>query len=116
MSASLDHLYLLVSDLDRAVAFYEQLGFNATRWGDYVRLAGPDGMYIGMEQGRSAAGTAIELVIRVDDVDRRYEELVAEAVAFEGPPADEEWGARHAWLMDPDGNRLSLFSTGGDHG
>jgi len=25
-------------------------------------------------------------------------------------PQDREWRARHAWLTDPDGYRLSLFS------
>ena len=111
MSASLDHLYLQVSDLDRSVAFYERLGFEATRWGDYVRLEGPNGVYIGMEQGPRTVGSSIELVVRVDDVDRRFRELSAAGIGFEGSPADQEWGARHVWLIDPDGNRLSLFST-----
>ena len=112
MNASFDHLYLRVSDLGRSVAFYERLGFSATRWDGYVRLEGDDGIYIGMEQDTSVrAGSAIELVIRVDDVDRRYEELTAAGVRFDGSPADQEWGARHVWLADPDGNRLSLFST-----
>jgi catechol 2,3-dioxygenase-like lactoylglutathione lyase family enzyme len=111
MSASLDHLYMQVSDLERSVAFYERLGFTATRWGDYVRLEGPNGLYIGMEQGTVAVGGSIELVVRVDDVDLRFRELSAEGIGFEGSPADQEWAARHVWLTDPDGNRLSLFST-----
>ena len=111
MSASLDHVYMQVSDLERSVAFYERLGFTATRWGDYVRLEGPDGVYIGMEQGAVVVGGPIELVVRVDDVDRRFRELSAEGIGFERSPADQEWGARHVWLTDPDGNRLSLFST-----
>ena len=111
MSASLDHLYMQVSDLERSVAFYELLGFTTTRWRDYVRLEGPDGVYIGMEQGRVAVGGSIELVVRVDDVDRRFQELSAAGIRFDGSPADQEWGARHVWLTDPDGNRLSLFST-----
>jgi catechol 2,3-dioxygenase-like lactoylglutathione lyase family enzyme len=112
VTASLDHLYMLVSDLERSVAFYERLGFTATRWGEYVRLEGSNGMYIGMEQGPDVvAGRTIELVIRVDDVDLRFEALVAAGVWFDGSPADQEWGARHVWLTDPDGNRLSLFST-----
>jgi uncharacterized glyoxalase superfamily protein PhnB len=50
-------------------------------------------------------------VIQVDDVDRRYRELVAGGVRFSGPPEDQEWGARHAWLIDPDGYRLSIYSA-----
>jgi len=110
--ASLDHLYVVVTDLDRSVAFYERLGFLASRWGNYVRLAGKDGMYIGMEQRSDAtAGSSVELVVRVADVDRRFDELRAEGVVFDGEPRDQEWGARHVWLTDPDGNRLSLFSS-----
>jgi catechol 2,3-dioxygenase-like lactoylglutathione lyase family enzyme len=37
--------------------------------------------------------------------------LSAAGTRFDGEPADQEWGARHVWLADPDGNRLSLFST-----
>jgi catechol 2,3-dioxygenase-like lactoylglutathione lyase family enzyme len=112
VAASLDHLYMVVSDLDRSVAFYERLGFGVARWGDYVRLEGTNGMYIGMEQQRddSRTGSSIELVVLVDDVDARFEALQAAGVTFDGRPQDQEWGARHVWLTDPDGNRLSLFS------
>jgi hydroxymethylpyrimidine/phosphomethylpyrimidine kinase len=116
VSASIDHLYMLVADLERSVEFYERLGFAATWWGDYVRLEGPNGMYIGMEQGAVAVGGSIELVIRVDDVDRRFQGLSAAGVRFDGVPADQEWGARHVWLTDPDGNRLSMFSAPEEHG
>ena len=110
MTASLDHLYMLVADLERSVEFYGRLGFAVSRWRDYVRLEGPNGMYIGMEQGAVAVGRSIELVVRVDDVDRRFQELSSAGMRFDGSPADQEWGARHVWLADPDGNRLSLFS------
>jgi uncharacterized glyoxalase superfamily protein PhnB len=43
-------------------------------------------------------------------VDRHYRELVASGVRFLEPPEDQEWGARHAWLIDPDGHRLSIYS------
>jgi catechol 2,3-dioxygenase-like lactoylglutathione lyase family enzyme len=115
LHTSLDHLYIVVTDLDRSAAFYERLGFAASRWDDYVRLEGDDGMFIGMEQRSDAtAGASIELVVRVDDVDRRYDELRAAGFVFDGRPADQEWGARHVWLTDPDGNRLSLFSPLGE--
>ena len=109
---SLDHLYVTVSDLDRSVAFYERLGFTSTRWGNYVRLEGANGMFIGLEQRADATtGSTIEIVIRVGDVDERYVQLGQAGVVFDGAPSDQEWGARHVWLRDPDGNRLSLFSS-----
>ena len=109
---SLGHLFVLVSDLERSIAFYERLGFSSERMGDYARLHGTGGIFIGMEQQPDVTpGDAIELVIRVDDVDRRYEELQAEGISFDGVPADQDWDAGHVWLHDPDGNRLSLFSS-----
>ena len=29
---------------------------------------------------------------------------------LERPPADQEWGARHAWPVDPDGYPMSIFT------
>jgi uncharacterized glyoxalase superfamily protein PhnB len=47
----------------------------------------------------------------VDDVDRVYADLVAQGVRFTAPPADQPWGARHAFFSDPDGVPLSIFSA-----
>jgi catechol 2,3-dioxygenase-like lactoylglutathione lyase family enzyme len=115
--ASLDHLYMVVSDLERSVRFYGgALGLGVERWGDgYVRIRGDEGFFIGMEERppQEVGGRGIEIVVRVDDVDRRYQELIAAGVRFTAPPADQEWGARHAWLRDPDGYPVSIFSSFG---
>jgi catechol 2,3-dioxygenase-like lactoylglutathione lyase family enzyme len=115
VTATVDHLFMVVTDLVRSVAFYTGLGLLAHDWGGgYVRLHGPDGTFIGMEE-RPAAEVqpgGIELVIRVDDVHARHAELAAAGVAFESPPEPQEWGAVHAWLRDPDGYRLSIFTPG----
>jgi catechol 2,3-dioxygenase-like lactoylglutathione lyase family enzyme len=112
--ASLDHLYVVVTDLERSVRFYgESLGLRVERWGDgYARIQGDEGFFIGMEERppQEVGGRGIEIAVRVDDVDRRYQELTAAGVRFTARPADQEWGARHAWLRDPDGYPLSIFS------
>jgi catechol 2,3-dioxygenase-like lactoylglutathione lyase family enzyme len=111
------HLFVLVSDLEQARRFYaDELGFDVLiDTPGYLRIGDRDGFYLGLEEGRPADGEGLEIVIEVDDVDRRYEELTGRGVVFEGPPADQEWGARHVWLRDPDGRRLSLYSrTSGD--
>ena len=110
---SIDHVFMVVSDLARSVAFYRSLGLQVDDWGDgYVRVHGRDGTYVGMEErpADQVASGGIELVLRVDDVRARYGELVGRGVAFEGPPEPQEWGAVHAWLRDPDGYRLSIFT------
>jgi glyoxylase I family protein len=111
---ALHHLFIVVTDVERSRHFYtEILGLEVTaEGGGYVRLSGNGGFSIGMEQRPPAqvGGRGIEMVVLVDDVDRRYAEMVAKGAVFSGPPADQEWGARHAWLEDPDGYRISIFT------
>ncbi len=113
--SELSHLFLLVGDLEQARFFYEDLlGLTVLVEEDgYVRLGGGEGFHMGIEQapaGAELGGQGIEIVIRVDDVDRRYQELRGKGIEFEGTPADQPWGSRHVWLIDPDGNRISLYS------
>lgn len=113
--AELSHLFVLVGDLRTSRSFYtDLLGLKVLFEEDeYVRLGGGAGFHMGMEQappGVRLGGDAIEIVIRVDDVDRRFRELRHRGVEFEGEPADQPWGTRHVWLRDPDGNRISLYS------
>jgi glyoxylase I family protein len=114
--ARLDHLFIVVSDLERSRRFYtEILGLQVTVETDgYLRLSGDGGFSIGMEQRPpdQVGGRGIEIVVLVDDVDRRYQEMTANGAVFSGPPADQEWGARHAWLHDPDGYPISIFTPG----
>jgi catechol 2,3-dioxygenase-like lactoylglutathione lyase family enzyme len=114
-NARLSHLFVLVSDLERSRRFYvDTLGLEVLMDGaGYVRLGGAGGFHIGMEEGspEQIGSDGIEIVIHVDDVDRRYEEMSAAGIVFDSAPADQPWGARHAWLRDPDGYRLSIFST-----
>lgn len=111
----LSHLFIVVSDLDRARRFYvTDLGLDLMlETPGYLRVGGGGGFHLGIEEGdpKDVGASGIELVIEVDDVDRRYEELTAKGIRFDGPPQDQEWGARHAWLRDPDGYRLSIYSA-----
>jgi catechol 2,3-dioxygenase-like lactoylglutathione lyase family enzyme len=112
--SALSHLFIHVSDLSQTRRFYvDQLGLSVLMEEDgYLRIGGDDGFHMGMEaRGPAEIGAAgIEIVIRVDDVDAAYGALSAEGVRFAGPPADTPWGRRHAWLTDPDGYRLSIYS------
>ena len=108
------HLFVHVADLERTRAFYVgTLGLEVLleREG-YVRVGGGGGFHIGFEEGTSGqiGSTGIEIVIRVDDVDEAYERFRAAGVVFDTAPEDQPWGARHAWLHDPDGYPLSICS------
>ena len=112
---ALSHLFVHVQDLARTRRFYvDLLGLEVLmEGGGYLRVGGSGGFHIGFEErGAGEVGsTGIELVVRVDDVDAAYRRLRDTGVVFDLPPAVQPWGARHAWLRDPDGYRLSIFST-----
>lgn len=119
MSPHLSHLFVSVRDLHATHRFYvEKLGLEVLVGGPdrtYMRLGGGGGFHIGFEAIPEAANPTdgIEIVIRVEDVDAVHARLSAAGVAFDAPPADQVWGARHAWLRDPTGYRVSLYSTDG---
>jgi catechol 2,3-dioxygenase-like lactoylglutathione lyase family enzyme len=118
VAASLSHLFLHVTSLGRARAFYvDGLGLallvgSGEDGSGYMRLGGGDGFTIGVEERPPAevGALGIEIVVRVDDVDATYRRLQAAGVFFESAPADQEWGMRHAWLRDADGYRVSIYS------
>ena len=119
MAPHLSHLFVSVRDLHATHRFYvEQLGLGVLVGGPdrtYMRLGGGGGFHIGFEVIPAAANPTdgIEIVIRVEDVDAVHARLIAAGVEFDAPPADQVWGARHVWLRDPTGYRVSLYSTDG---
>lgn len=112
VSATLSHLFMLVRDLAVARRFWvEDIGLRVLQEENgYLQVGGEEGFQIGMEQGEPGPANATEICVRVPDVDEAYRRLAARGATVEGPPADQEWGARHAWLTDPDGRRMSIFS------
>jgi catechol 2,3-dioxygenase-like lactoylglutathione lyase family enzyme len=110
--AAFHHLSIHVSDLRRTRRFYERLGMEvlADEPG-HLRLGGGDGFAIGVEERtpRDVGAPGLEIVIRVPDVDRLATTLRDEGVAVTAP-SDQPSGGRHAWLHDPDGYRLSIYS------
>jgi catechol 2,3-dioxygenase-like lactoylglutathione lyase family enzyme len=111
--ARLSHLFVHVSDLAATRRFYvDQLGLEVLmEEPGYLRVGNADGWHIGLEEVPDQVGSAgIELVLRVDDVDEAYRRLTDAGVSFDTAPRDTEWGPRHAWLRDPSGYRLSIYS------
>lgn len=114
--AAFDHLFVHVRDLAATRRFYvEQLGLEII-WesphGTYLRVGGGDGFCAGFEVGALPAGLdeGIEIRVRVADVDATWARLRDAGVSLGEPPADQVWGDRHAWLRDPSGHRVSIYS------
>jgi catechol 2,3-dioxygenase-like lactoylglutathione lyase family enzyme len=109
----LSHLFMHVSDLQASRTFYvEWLGLEVLlEEPGYLRVGDTGGFHIGMEEMPDrVGGEGIEIEVRVPNVDAAYDRLIGLGVAFESSPQDMPWGARHSWLRDPSGYRLSIFS------
>jgi catechol 2,3-dioxygenase-like lactoylglutathione lyase family enzyme len=115
MKPHLTHLFMEVGDLQRAKWFWtEAVGLQLLEHrGPYIAVGGNGGFAIGIEQGAPGTVSADgpELTLRVDDVDAVAMRLRDLGIEIEESPADQPWGARHAWLRDPDGRRMSIYSA-----
>ncbi|HLX87266.1 MAG TPA: VOC family protein [Acidimicrobiales bacterium] len=103
------------TDLDRAEAFYRQLGLRLIVKNDtYLRFECPDGASsFSVELAESIPdGDGVILYFEDGDLDALTRRLEDAGVAFEHPPTDMPWLWREARLRDPDGHRLCLFDAG----
>ena len=106
-----------VTDVDRAKAFYtDSVGFHEDhdhRLGEEVRFVQltPPGsacsIVIGNGITHAAPGSAQGLLLVVSDIDAARAALVERGVGI-SEVHDMEWGARHAFFNDPDGNSWQL--------
>lgn len=115
MRPHLTHLFMEVGDLEQAKRFWlEALGLELLDdRGVYIAVGGNGGFAIGIEQvpKGQVSPDGPEITVRVEDVDAAVERLTSLGIEIEEGPVDQPWQARHAWLRDPDGRRMSIYST-----
>ena len=112
----LDHVYYWVSDMDRAVRFYQEtLGLSlADRQGDNWAVFDAGGRQFSLHrtvEGHPTAPGGATAVFSVEDLDRARVLLSERGVAF-GHEGDVEGYARFASFQDPDGNAVQLIEYG----
>jgi catechol 2,3-dioxygenase-like lactoylglutathione lyase family enzyme len=104
MIEKLYHITFPVSDIKRAVNFYENvLGLKKTGEWPYYANFDIGGVQFGLESGGK-----LQIFLIVDDVDKAFRELKSKGVNFVTEPKDEHWGARTAAFVDPDGNSFII--------
>lgn len=101
---------VFVSDQDRALEFYQSLGFSKgsdRRFDDYrwVTVAPPGaqtGIALHRDAGRAGQST---FVYHTDDIAALYDQWCERGISFNEPPTPQMWGVQ-ALLDDPDGNAI----------
>ena len=115
MQPHLTHLFMEVGDIQQAKRFWtEVIGLRLLGdRGVYIAVGGNGGFAIGIEQVAAdrVSSQGPELTVRVADVDAAVARLRELGVTITEDPVDQPWGARHAWLLDPDGRRMSIYSS-----
>jgi predicted enzyme related to lactoylglutathione lyase len=105
-------IWLPVSDMQRAVAFYgDCLGLQVLEHdGDWSEVTAGD-QRIGLNASESPAGDGGAVIaFAVDDLDATVGELTANGVEFSGGVSEHPWG-RIAPFRDPDGNDLQVYAS-----
>jgi lactoylglutathione lyase len=123
------HTMVRITDPDRSRAFYEALGFTASRELPIVRngeleatnyffsLPGQDDVLeltLNHDGRRYDNGTGYgHIAIGVDDLDGTLEELKQQGIEPERPPYSvREGGSRLCFVRDPDDYRIEIIGRG----
>jgi catechol 2,3-dioxygenase-like lactoylglutathione lyase family enzyme len=104
------------TDVARTVEFYKKLGLvlivdSVPR---YARFVCPDGdeTFSIHRVDIVAKGEKPVVYFECDDLDGAVAKLEQLGILFETKPVDQTWLWREAYLRDPDGNQICLFSAG----
>jgi len=109
--AQVSHMVLPVSGVQRSRDWYVgRLGFGLEREREgAVGIKGRADLTIFLIRSQGGlAGQKIALTIQVDDVERKYRELIGAGVTFVSPPQGQFWGYG-AEVLDPDGYMNHLW-------
>ncbi|MER7759219.1 VOC family protein [Streptomyces sp. NPDC097619] len=111
MDIKLELVAVPVTDVDRAKAFYEQVGFNAdhdvTVSEDirFVQLTPPGSacsIALGKGLTKMAPGSLDNMQVVVADIEAAHAELTSRGIEV-SPIDDQPWGS-FVYFADPDGN------------
>ena len=113
----------IVDDVDRAIAFYETLGFAVVeRWGPPFAMVGRGDLTLWLSGPASSAGKPLpdgatpapggwlRIVIEVDDLDAAIAALPPGAARLRSAPIIGP-GGRQVLVDDPSGNPVELFEA-----
>ncbi len=111
-------VWLPVTDMDRAVAFYtDTLGLKVSMTGPDWSQVEADGLAIGLNAresvGTAGGGAVISFRPGSGDLRDEVDSLTAQGVQFTGGISEHDWG-RIAPFKDSEGNDLQLYAPPSD--
>ncbi len=121
MLKGVDHVDLVVSNMDQAIAFYtEKLGLKLRHDGrpdggrKHTFLGNDAGSFLALEEDPgfregSAKQRLGHLAFVVDDIEAARAELSRHGVAITGERADEDAKGKSYYFTGPDGIRLEIY-------
>ena len=114
----INQITISVRDFEEGVSFFSTIGFRQivhNAEGRYARFELPSGSTtLSIHEDANANPGDVIIYLEVDEVDRRYHDLVAAGVVFHSPPKLENWRWVEARFADPTGNKFCLFHAGPD--
>lgn len=118
MLQGIDHIEIIVRDLDEYVAYLQKLGFelimNTSHHGGSteLKMPGSDIIFELHQVGGEEVPGINHIALRVDDINATHETLNSQGIAIEEPPGDVvSTGRTNINLRDPDGWRLQLVDA-----
>ena len=108
------HVNILVTDVERAVAFYQNvLGleiidrFQFSFDGAWLQVGEAQELHLAQTSGDVSAGSH-HFAVEVEDWDECIRTIESEGVVFDVAPDTRPDGSPVAFIRDPDGNRIEL--------
>jgi catechol 2,3-dioxygenase-like lactoylglutathione lyase family enzyme len=112
---NLNHVTLIVADLERSKAFYRGLGLVQIVDAPprYARFRCPDGdATLSIEVTGEKPSPSAQLYFECVSLDETVGLLAASGIHFEQEPTDMSYLWREARLRDPDGHDVRLYFAG----
>ena len=107
----------LVDSLERAIAYYEKIGFSFDEpWDGFYAIGRLDGLELhlkeapkfGPERQHRRAHEHLDAAAGVDGIETFYARCLASGVTIVKPLAPTDWGTKDFYVEDPDGYIISF--------
>lgn len=111
MALQVDTVFVWVTDLDRSVDWYAQLGIEAgPRYGDWQTMTVDGETRFALHHGERSEGPSTSVPsFRVGDLDAEIERLSSLGIEPTDAEITDTGVARFTTFTDPDGNAIQLL-------